>query len=319
MAKGRELKKEEKNNRLAIFEGAEIRKVYFDDDWYYSIEDVVKALTDSRNPKEYINKLRQRNESLSEGYGQFVHTLPLKTNGGVQKANCASKEGLFRIIQEIPSKKAEPFKRWLAKVGAERIEEIEQPAKAIERAKGYYIGKGHSAEWVQTRIAGIDTRITFTDTLKESGIKEGYEYAILTNEMYKSWSGFDAKQYKSHKGLSSKSSLRDNMTPMELATTLFSETAAKELIEQSGAKGFQQTQHQIHIAGNITKEAVKRIEKETGKEVVTHKNMTELNSPEVQKKIVQGVMKNDNNPKLEETSFDKKLKKALDHNPKEDK
>ena len=232
------LKKEEKSSRLAIFEGSEIRKVYFDGDWYYVIEDIVKALTDSKDPKGYIKDMRRRDVELSEGWGQIATPLPIETKGGKQPINCANNEGVLRIIQSIPSKKAEPFKRWLAKVGAERIEEIEQPGKAIERAKGYYLEKGYTPEWIQSRIAGIEARITFTDKLKESGITEGYEYAILTNEMYKSWSGLTAAEYRLHKGLEKKDSLRDNMTPMELATTLFSETAAKELIEKSGAKGF---------------------------------------------------------------------------------
>lgn len=204
MVKKTNLTKATESNKLAIFENSEIRRVLFDEEWFYSIEDVVRALTDSKDAKQYIYKLRQRNPGLREGWVQIVHPLPIMTTGGRQAINCANNEGLLRIIQEIPSKKAEPFKRWLAKVGAERIEEIEQPAKAIERAKGYYLQKGYSQEWVQTRIAGIDTRISFTDSLKEKGIKPGYEYALLTNEMYKSWSGYTAKAYKEHKGLSAK-------------------------------------------------------------------------------------------------------------------
>lgn len=194
----------EKNNKLAIFEDSEIRRVFFDSDWYYVIEDVIKALTDSKDPKGYIKDMRRRDEELFKGWGQIATPLPIKTSGGKQSINCANTEGIFRIIQSVPSRKAEPFKKWLAKVGKERIEEINQPAKAIERGKGYYIAKGYSPEWVQTRIAGIETRHTFTDTLKDSGIKEGYEYAILTNEMYSSWSGFTAGEYKEHKGLNKK-------------------------------------------------------------------------------------------------------------------
>ncbi len=287
MTKKSNLKGTSDSHKLAIFEAIEIRRVLFDGEWYYSIEDAVKALTDSKDPKQYINKLRQRNPGLKEGWVQIVHILPLNTSGGRQSVNCSNNEGLLRIIQEIPSKKAEPFKRWLAKVGAERIEEIEQPAKAIERAKDYYLQKGYSPEWVQSRIAGIDTRISFTDSLKEKGIKGGYEYAVLTNEMYKSWSGFTAKEYKEFKGLAQKESLRDNMTPMELATTLFSETAARELIEHSDALGFVETQNQIHIAGSITKEAVDKIKMETGKDVVTHLNMKALNSATKQKELIQ--------------------------------
>lgn len=319
MAKKNEIIKSEESNKIALFEGEEIRRVMFDEEWFYSIEDVVGVLSESSNPKEYVKKLRQRDEELSKGWGQIVHPLPIMTKGGRQNINCADTEGIFRIIQSIPSKNAEPFKRWLARVGKERLDEIEQPAKAIERGKGYYQTKGYSPEWIQSRTAGIDTRVSLTDALKESGITQGYEYAILTNEMYRSWSGFTASEYKKHKGLGSKDSLRDNMSTMEVATTLFSETAAKELIEKTGAKGFQETKTQIHIAGTIAREAVKRIEKETGKKVVTHKNMRELNSPEVQKQIAQ-----ESTPKKKEieepqSDFNKKLKKGPDWNPKDHK
>ena len=211
----------------------------------------------------------------------------MSVDGKKYKTECAHTEGMLRIIQSVPSKKAEPFKQWLAKVGKERLEEIEQPSKVIERAKGYYLTKGYSAEWIQTRTSSVETRISFTDKLQESGIDKGYEYAILTNEMYQSWSGLTASEYKKHKGIGKKESLRDNMTPMELATAIFSETTAKELLEKSGAKGFKETKTQIHIAGQITKEAVEKIEEQTGKKVVTHKTMKELNSPRVQRQIAQ--------------------------------
>ncbi len=271
-----------------MFEGDEIRRVQVGNEWYFSVEDVVKALTDSVDTKQYIKKLRKRDEELHSNWGTICTLLPLMAKDGKKRnITCSDTQGLFRIIQSIPSKKAEPFKIWLAKVGKERLDEIEQPAIAIERAKGYYATKGYSPEWIQTRTASIDARISFTDKLKDSGIEKGFEYAILTNEMYQSWSGFNANEYKNFKGLGSKESLRDNMTPMELATTIFSETAAKELLKQSGAKGFKETKTQIHIAGTITKEALEKIEKETGKKVVTHKNMKELNSAETQRKIAQ--------------------------------
>jgi DNA-damage-inducible protein D len=303
------------SNRLAIFEGSEIRRILVGDEWYYSVVDVIGALTDTKNPRRYWSDLKNK-ESEIQTY-DFIVQLKLESPDGKKRlTDCADNEGMLRIIQSIPSRKAEPFKQWLARVGAERIEEIEQPGKAIERAKGYYVTKGYTPDWIQSRVAGIEARVTFTDKLKESGIKEGYEYAMLTNEMYSSWSGYTASEYKQHKGLGQKDSLRDNMTPMELATTLFSETAAKELIEKTGAKGFQQTRTQIHVAGNITKEAIKRIEGQTGKKVVTHKNMTELNSPEVQKQIAQENLSNDDKNL---SDFDKKLKTALEYDPKDKK
>lgn len=279
---------EKRNSSLAIFEDKEIRRILVDDEWYYSVIDVVGALTESSNPRNYWSMLKSR--ELENGIELYTNCVQLKMkaeDGKKRLTDCADNEGILRIIQSIPSRKAEPFKRWLARVGAERIQEIEQPSKAIERGKGYYVAQGRTPEWIQTRVAGIETRITFTDQLKESGIKKGYEYAVLTNEMYKSWSGFNASEYKDHKGLTKKESLRDNMTPMELATTIFSETAAKELIEKSGAKGFKQTKDQIHIAGNITKEALDRIEKETGKKVVTHNNMKEFDSIEGKRELIQ--------------------------------
>lgn len=299
-----------KNDKIAIFEGNEIGRVSLDGEWYYVIEDVIKALTDSRDPKGYIKDLRRRDPVLSEGWGQIATPLPISTKGGKQNKNCANTENVFRIIQSIPSKKAEPFKRWLARMGKERLDEIEQPGKAIERAKGYYTAKGYTPQWIQNRTASIDARITFTDTLKKSGIKEGKDYAILTNEMYQSWSGYTATQYKDYKGLSTQDSLRDNMTPLELAATIFSETAATELIKESGAKGFFETKNKIHIAGKITKEAVEEIERKLGKRVVTHKNMKELNSPEVQKQLIQA--DEEENQGLSE--FNKNLKKTFSEN-----
>lgn len=304
-----------KDSRLALFEDNQIRRIKVDDEWYFSVVDVIGALTESSNPRNYWSTLKTR--ELENGVELSTNCVQLKllsNDGKKYLTDCADNEGILRIIQSVPSKKAEPFKRWLAKVGAERIEEIEQPSKAIERGKGYYLQKGYSQEWVETRTASIDTRHKFTDTLKEHGITEGREYAILTNDMYESWSGYSAKDYKHHKGLDNKESLRDHMTPMELATALFSETAAKELIDKSGAQGFKQTRTQIHIAGNITKEAVKKIESQTGKRVVTHKNMKELNSPEVQKQLAQDSMPKDEPRELK--GFDKTLKQALNYDPK---
>jgi len=281
------LEKKDNSNKIILFEGDEIRRVEFDNEWFYVVEDIVSTLTESKNPKEYIKKLRQRDLELSKGWGHFVHPLPILTKGGRQNKNCANTEGVFRIIQSIPSKNAEPFKRWLARVGKERLDEIEQPAKAIERAKGYYLAKGYSQQWVETRSASVDNRHKFTDTLKDHGITEGYQYAVLTNELYSSSFGLDAKNYKDYKGLNKSDSLRDNMTPLELATVIFSEATSTELIEKTGAKGFVETKKAIHLAGNITKDAIAKLEKETGKKIITHKNSKELNSPEIQKELIQ--------------------------------
>lgn len=295
------------SNNITLFEGNEIRRVVLDGELYYSLEDVVVALTDSRDPKAYIQKLKQRDEELNKGWGQFVHTLPMKTTGGIQQVNCATNEGLFRIIPSISSKKAEPFKRWLARVEKERLDEIEQPSKAIERAKWYYIAKGYSPEWVQTRIAGIDTGHTFTDSFKESGIKDGFEYAILTDELYLYSIGLNSRDYKIYKGLSKHDSLIDNMTSLEIASTIFSEATSTEIITKTQPQGFIETKNAIHIAGKITNEAIKKIEKATGKKVVTHKNAKELDSPEIRKELAQSTLKEEK--KLGD--FDETLKEIL--------
>lgn len=306
------------SDKIAIFEGDEIRRVMFDGEWYYSLEDVVRVLTESVNPKGYIKDLRRRDEELSKGWGQIATPLPMKTRGGRQNINCANTEGIFRIIQSIPSKKAEPFKRWLARVGKERLDEIEQPSKAIERAKGYYLAKGYSPQWVQTRTASIETRHKFTDTLKEHGVKESYEFAILTNEMYSSSLGYKAEEYKKFKGLNKDDSLRDSMTPLELASVIFSEATSTELIMETNAEGFVETKKAIHIAGNITREAIEKIEKQTGKRVVTHKNAKELNSPEIRRELARQSLPEEHKPE-NLSEFNQNLKKALDSPPsKED-
>lgn len=284
-------KKKEELNKIAIFEGRGVRRINFDGEWYFSIEDAVKALTDSLDPKGYVKDLRRRDEELSKGWGQIATPLPFDTKGGKQNINCANTEGMLRIIQSIPSKNAEPFKRWLARVGKERLDEIEQPSKAIERAKGYYLAKGYTPEWIQTRTASVETRHSFTDRLKESGITEKYEYAILTDELYKSSFGLNTAEYKKHKQLDKTDSLRDNMTPLELAATIFSEATSTEIITKTGAKEFIETKKAIHIAGSITKEAIEKIEAQTGKKVVTHKNAKELDTPEIRKELAQETLK----------------------------
>lgn len=313
----KKLIKKEKPNKIALFEGDEIRRVIFDGEWFYSVEDVVQALTDSSDIKQYVKKLRQRDDELNSNWGTICTLLPLTARDGKRRnVNCSDTEGIFRIIQSIPSKKAEPFKRWLARVGKERLDEIEQPERAIERGKGYYLAKGYSQQWIETRTASIDNRHNFTDTLKEHGITEGYHYAILTNELYSSSFGLNANEYKDYKGLEKKDSLRDNMTPLELASVIFSEATSTELIEKTGAEGFIETKKAIHLAGNITKEAIQKLEKQTGKKVVTHESAKELDSYEIRNELIQQSLPEH---KEELSDFNKKLKQGLDYNPREDK
>jgi len=186
----------EENNKTALFEGREIRKVWHNNMWYFVVEDVVLALTDSKDVKQYIRKMRVRDPELNKGWVQIVLTLLVETKGGKQKMNCANTKGILRIIQSISSPKAEPFKLWLAEIGYERIEEINNPELAMDRMKKLYEQKGYSKAWIEQRERGIITRHLLTDEWKIRGAKEGLEYAILTNEIYKEGFGLTAKQYK---------------------------------------------------------------------------------------------------------------------------
>ena len=263
-------------NKLALFEEKEIRKTWQNNKWYFSILDVVYALTDSKDPKQYINKLRKRDEYLNQGWVQIVHTLKMQTKGGKQKINCADTEGILRIIQSIPSPKAEPFKRWLAKVGSERIEEINNPELAMDRMKQIYEKKGYSKTWIEQRERGITTRHNLTDEWKERGAKVGRDYAILTNEIYKTGFGIDAKEYKSIKGLHESQNLRDSMTNIELALTNLGEATAVEFHKNNNSQGVKQLKKDVTKAGNVLNKARSEIEKELGKSIVTSQNYIEL-------------------------------------------
>ena len=238
--------------------------------------DVVFALTNSKDPKQYINKLRKRDETLNKGWVQIVHPLKLDTNGGKQSINCADTEGILRIIQSIPSKKAEPFKRWLAKVGSERIEEIQNPELAMDRMKELYEKKGYSKSWINMRERGIATRHNLTDEWKERGINKGIEYAILTNEIYKSGFGVTAKEYKDIKGLHESQNLRDSMTNIELALTNLGEATAVEFHKKNDSKGLKELKNDMSEAGNVINSAKKEIERKLEGPIVTSDNYIEL-------------------------------------------
>lgn len=264
------------NNKLALFEEKEIRRTWEKGKWYFSVVDVVFALTDSKDPKQYINKLRKRDEILNKGWVQIVHPLKLDTNGGKQSINCADTEGILRIIQSIPSKKAEPFKRWLAKVGSERIEEIQNPELAMDRMKELYEKKGYSKSWINMRERGIATRHNLTDEWKERGISKGIEYAILTNEIYKSGFGVTAKEYKDIKGLHESENLRDSMTNIELALTNLGEATAAEFHKKNDSKGLKELKNDMSEAGTVINSAKKEIERKLERPIVTSDNYIEL-------------------------------------------
>lgn len=265
---------------LTLFEDKQIRHIYDEEKnkWYFSVEDIVKILTDSVNPKDYIKKLRKRDLELSEGWGQIVTPLKMQTAGGMQKVNCADVEGIFRIIQSIPSKKAEPIKQWLAKVGQERVQEMADPSKAINRARETYQKLGRSEKWIQQRMIGQETRNKLTDYWKDHDITEGEEYAILTNIIHQEWSGLSVKEHKDLKGLKSQN-LRDHMSEAELIFTALAELSTRQIAESENATGMEENKKSAKRGGKIAKEAKEKLELETGKKVVTDSNFLPHKQP----------------------------------------
>ncbi|MDO8526316.1 MAG: Bro-N domain-containing protein [Deltaproteobacteria bacterium] len=257
--------------KIAIFRGKKIRKTLHNNEWYFVVEDVVSALIDSLNVKDYINKMRRRDQELSKGYGQIVHTLEVPTEGGKQMMNCANTEGIFRIIQSIPSPKAEPFKRWLAKVGYERIQEIEDPELASKRARAIYKAKGYPESWIEKRMRSIAIREELTAEWKNRGVKEEREYSILTAEISKAAFGMTPSEYKKHKGLE-RENLRDHMNDLELIFSMLGEAATTEITRNKDSRGFVENKHTAREGGAIAGNARKELEKKSGKRVVSKQN-----------------------------------------------
>ena len=219
-----------KTNSIKLFEDKLVRSIWDDekDEWYFSVADVVQVLTDSSNVTDYIKKMRKRDPELSEGWGQIVTPLAVQTSGGKQKINFANTQGLFRIIQSIPSKKAEPFKQWLAQVGAERIEQMQDPELSIQQALQDYKRLGYSDNWINQRLKSIEIRKDLTDQWKAHNVSEGIQYASLTDIIYQAWAGKTAKEYKQFKGLK-KENLRDNMTNEELVLNMLAELSTTSI------------------------------------------------------------------------------------------
>jgi len=263
-----------KENKLIVFEDKNIRRTWHDGEWYYVMEDIIYAITESKNSKDYLNKLKKRDGALSEGWGQIVHTLSVDTSGGRQLMNCANTKSLFRIIQSIPSKRAEPFKQWLAQLGHERVEEIENPELAQDRVKEYYELKGYPKDWVDKRLRSIAIRQELTDEWKNRGIDEKKDFAILTNEISKATFGVDTKQHKGIKNIpvKSKTNLRDHMTDLELIFTMLGEKATTEITQTHDSKKLNQLKIDSKKGGSIAKIARLELEKETGKKVVSKEN-----------------------------------------------
>ncbi len=237
----------------------------------------MQALVETTNIKDYINKMRQRDLELGKGYGQIVHTLTITTSGGPQKMNCADLAGIFRIIQSIPSPKAEPFKLWLAKVGKERIEEIKDPELAMKRAKAIFEKKGYPKNWIDKRMRGIGVRNTLTDEWKNRGVKEPIEFAILTDEIYKGTFDLTAKEYKEHKSLDHDDNLRDHMEDLELILTMLGEATTTKLTTERNSEGFPKLQGDAKEGGGVAGRARSDIEKHLGKNVVSKDNFLPSN------------------------------------------
>lgn len=264
---------------IKLFEQKQIRSVWNEADkkLYFVVEDVVAALTDSSDPKQYVKRMKQRDLELAKGWVQIVPTLSVKTPGGKQKMSCANAQGLLRIIQSIPSPKAEPFKLWLAKVGQERLEEIENPELAQTRMREIYKAKGYSDQWIEKRVRGIAVRDELTNEWKKRGVKEGIEYAILTSEISKATFGLTPSQYKSYKGLTKQQeNLRDHMTDLELIFTMLGKAATTEIARNKDAQGFPENEKAAVEGGTVAGNARKDLEKKSGRKVITSKNYKAL-------------------------------------------
>lgn len=258
-------------SKLIAFESRKIRRIRHNEEWFFVVEDVVRALIDSKDAKQYIKRMKLRDPELAKGWVQFVPTLPVMTPGGVQNMACANTEGLFRIIQTIPSPKAEPFKRWLAKVGHERVQEIEDPEKAAQRMRELYKAKGYPEEWIERRMRGIAIREELTDEWKKHGVKESKEYEILTAEIAKAAFGVTPSEHKHLKGLQ-RENLRDHMTDLELIFSMLGEAATTAITKKEHPQGFTENKKVSKRGGNVAGEARRKLEKETGQKVVSTEN-----------------------------------------------
>jgi hypothetical protein len=275
---------ENKNTDIKLFEAKQVRTAWNEttEEWYFSIVDVVGVLTDSVNPTDYLKKLRKRDVFLGEYLGTNCPQIEMITETGKKRKTLAGKlDDLFRVIQSIPSPKAEPFKIWIAQVAKERLDQLQDPELSIEQAMTDYRRLGYSESWINQRLKSIEIRKDLTDEWKRHGLQEGVQFASLTDIIYKSWSGKTAKEYKKYKGLK-KENLRDNMTNKELVINMLAELSTKEISEVSNPETMDDHQNIARRGGNIAKEARLKLEAETGKKVISPLNVKNVN----RKKIV---------------------------------
>lgn len=266
-------------NNIQIFENKKIRTAWDSEkeEWYFSIYDIVEILTDSKDVKQYIKKMRQRDSELNLKWGTICTPVEMIAHDGKKrKIQASDTKGVLRIIQSIPSPKAEPFKQWLAQVGAERIDETIDPELTIDRALETYLKKGYTREWINQRLQAIQVRKELTDEWDNRGVKKGIEYAILTDEITKAWSGMTTRKYKALKGLT-KENLRDNMSTLELVLNMLAEATTTEFSKEMKPSSFEESRKIAKQGGKVAGDARKNIEATTKKPVITDKSAAELN------------------------------------------
>ncbi len=274
----------DQDKALVVFEDKKIRRVWYKDEWYYSVIDVVQALTDSSNPRNYWNMLKSR--ELEHEVDLYTICVQLKMpapDGKLRETDCANTEAMLRIVQSIPSRKAEPFKRWLAKVGYQRVQEIENPELAQKRMKEIYKAKGYSDDWIEKRVRGIAIRDELTDEWDKRGVKTQKEYAILTAEISKATFGMTPSEYKKFKGLK-RQNLRDHMNDLELIFSMLGERVSTEITRNKDDKGFDESKKAAKEGGEVAGNARKDAERRIGKPISTSENY--LSEPEKKKKLI---------------------------------
>lgn len=259
--------------QIKLFESSQIRAIWDErkEEYFFVVVDVVASLTESSNPTDYIKKMRKRDEELGKGWGQLVTPLSVPTAGGVQKLNCADSKGILRIIQSIPSPKAEPFKLWLAQIGKDRIDQMQDPELSIKQALADYKRLGYSDNWINQRLKSIEIRKDLTDEWKRGGVSQNFQYATLTDIIYKTWANKTAKEYRKFKGLK-KENLRDNMTNKELVINMLAELSTTEISKSRNPENMDEHKRIAKEGGQIAKNARVQLEKKTGKKVVTSLN-----------------------------------------------
>jgi len=271
----------DKENKLIVFQGTEVRRTWHNNQWFYSLVDIVAVLSESTNPTDYLKKIRKRDEQLKSYIGTNCPQVAMQTaSGKKRKILAGNTKDIFRLIQSIPSKKAEPFKQWLAQVGKERLDEIEDPELAQERMKTLYEQKGYPKDWIDKRLRGIAIRQNLTDEWKERGIKEHRDYAILTAEISKATFGMTPSEYKAFKNLPAKSkiNLRDNMDDLELIFTMLGERVTTEISKKEKPETFSDNKKVAQRGGKVAGNALKETEKELGRNVSTDKNFLDTDN-----------------------------------------